>query len=120
MNTVIADNNKKRLKGQGNVRFVLGLVVFIAFFGYLISQIAFTHPEANVFGAIDLTLLAAAFGTTAVACTVAGGIGCILSAGVFALLPAMFTENPVLFSLLILPLNIAFGYLLSRLIRGGG
>ncbi len=107
------------MKGQTGA--VIAIVVFIAFLGFIISQIAITHPEAgSAFGSQDLTLLIAGFGGTAIACAAVGGIGCILSAGAFAILPAVVSENPVLFALIILPINVALGYIIARLARGGG
>lgn len=109
------------MKGQGGAEttFIVSFMVFMAVLIWMLPEISKTFPSAGIgnFGFDFLFFGASAIGV-GIACSVAAGIGCILTLALFEVV-SFFIIPPILL-VLFAPLLAIYSYVIARLVRGGG
>ena len=107
-------------KGQGETSFILTLMIFLAVSVFLATQIAPQFPEFSIVTPLDFIIFTSSFIGIAGTCALVSGIPCAGALIVFNVLTFFIAGNPLISTLIFIPLTVTLAYVISRLSRGGG
>jgi hypothetical protein len=112
--------NKKRMSGQAETPFILGLMILLSFLIFIGAAMSSRFPDAQIITSFDFGFFAASLIGTAGACAIISGGGCLLAAGFFVFSSFFVISNTILNVLIFIPLIVTCAYVISRLMAGGG